>query len=255
MFHYLVFSLACTTSSSEVTASEVADELDANGVPTVAALFARHDQAMGEMPRHRARRTAYQFVLPDQNLMGTTTVWLAFQPDRLYEETSRGPMGVLRRSWDGSVGWAVEPMRGARLLSNEEVAVTRWQLDRDSWSDSSEHYDGLHVIGHEIFDARSTWRVDGTFRPTGDPISLWFDTTSELLAGFGTRASEGAREVVSTTTFHQYADQGGYLLPSLVMSRTMGQQQRLQLVEHELDPEALPDFAMPYSVRALLSER
>jgi hypothetical protein len=63
----------------------------------------------------------------------------------------------------------------------------------DTWYHGGMRLEAMRDVGHEEFDGRACFRVDGEQPVDGAPVSLWFDAHTGLLAGWESRSAIGKR--------------------------------------------------------------
>jgi hypothetical protein len=98
-------------------------------LPSASQVIARYVEAIGgrdAVMRHPTSRSVGTFEMPAAGLRGEMEI-LTAQPNRMVSVVNIPGLGTMRSGFDGTVGWSVDPIMGARLFSGAELESIRDQ--------------------------------------------------------------------------------------------------------------------------------
>jgi hypothetical protein len=226
----------------------------APALPSAGDVLARYRAAIGgedAIRAHTARRTIGQFELPAQNIGGAFEM-LATAPNRMLVRITLGGLGTLVRGYDGSVGWAVDPAIGPRVLEGAELAEVRHSADFYYELHDPSSFSSLTVTERAPFEGKDCYTLHAV-RTSGFEVTEYYDAATGLLAGFRMNSSSSMGTVPGVVTvLDAYKNFGGLLEPSVARQRAMGMESVLTVENISYDP--IPDtaFALPPEIKALV---
>jgi len=223
-------------------------------LPPAGDLVAKYVQAIGgrdAVLRPKSSRATGHFEMPGAGLKGDVEVLSADK--RVLTTVTLPGLGTVRSGYNGQVGWSIDPMMGARLLTGGELDAMRDQADPlatlrdDSLVKSKETVERSEIDGRSCYKVRLVWTSG---RQTYD----CYDTATGLLvATIGTQESPmGAIEV--TTVMSEYRDFGGVKMPMRLTQSAMGQQQVMTVTDIQFDTVPAGAFELPAEIKALLKK-
>lgn len=241
--------MAQETSSGAVEIQPAAD------LPAAADLFAKHVEAVGgekALRSHKSSKTKATFNMPAMGMTADMVIYSA-APNKMYLDMTIPSMGSMQQGYDGLVGWSVDPMSGARVLSGEELKQLALQADYYADLNYKEHYKEMKTLEKTVFADRASYRVHvvTTFRSGTD---LFFDVENGLLNGMESTAESQMGPVKSTTVLSEYKDFGGVKHAAKTVMSAFGQEQILTLNSIEYDGVEPNVFALPEPIKTLAAE-
>ena len=225
----------------------------APALPTGREVVARHLEAMGGEAAFRAvtsMRARGTLSLTAQQIGGEVEIFSA-RPNRQLLRATIGGIGQIENGYDGTIGWSINPMTGATLMSGRELVELADDAVFDSPRYPASHVKDLAVVGREEFDGRQAWRMKVTFVSGNEQFEL-FDVETGRQIG-----SESRREtplgVVPTTTFaREYKTFGALTLPTVLVQKALGFEQVVTLSSYEFNTVPPETFAVPPRIKALI---
>jgi hypothetical protein len=100
-------------------------------LPEARQLVARYVEAIGgreAVLNQGSSRSVGTFEMPAMGIKGEMEV-ISARPNLMKTVITIPGLGVIRSGYDGTVGWEVSPMTGARLYEGNELAAMKEQLD------------------------------------------------------------------------------------------------------------------------------
>jgi hypothetical protein len=223
-------------------------------LPPAAEVIARYVDAAGGRDALLATATSRvrgTFEMPAAGMRGALEVLSA--PHRALTRVELPGIGAVLSGYDGTVGWSINPMMGARLVEGAELAALVDQANplaaiRDaSLFTAMETLEATEVAGQPCYLLRLVWRSG---RETRECYSV---ETGLAIAAFATSDSPMG-SIETRTLLENYGEFGGARIPTRMVVEVMGQQQIMTIdsVEFELD-EA--EFALPPQIRQLVEQQ
>ena len=222
-------------------------------LPGAGDVFARYRLAIGgeaAIRRYSSRRTAGRFELPAQGIGGAFEL-LAAAPDRMRIRIDLGGLGTMQRGYDGTIGWAVDPAIGPRIVTGGEL---------DEMVHSADFYYDLHdpktfksaeVVERAPFEGRECYAVK-VVRPTGFEVVEYYDAATGLLAGFRMNSTSSMGTVPSVVTvLEDYKPFGGVQTATRARQRAMGIESVMIVTAVDYAPLSPDIFVPPAEIQAL----
>ncbi|MCH2136751.1 MAG: DUF4292 domain-containing protein [Phycisphaerales bacterium] len=144
-----------------------------------------------------------------------TFLWLVADSDRAAFETTFPGLGTAAFGSDGTVGWSLLELPGARTVEALSLQEVESRRQRANWFELAftlpDRADSMKTMGSSRFHGADTWEI-ALERSDGRGERLFIDKASNLLAGFTMPmdASEGAPVV--TVRFKDYKPVGELVL-------------------------------------------
>jgi hypothetical protein len=227
-----------------------------SALPAGRALVDKHVAAIGGasavrlVQSVRARGTV---EIPAQAISGTVEV-LTARPDRTLVRAEIPGLGRIERGYDGKVGWSIDPVTGASLVTGQELTEL---IDESSFDDAlhlPDRVKELTTIEQTTFDDRPAYKVKVVLH-SGTEQFEYFDVETGMLIGTeGTREMPGGGSMPRVGTLRDYKRFGAIMHPTVIVEHlpVLGFEQivRLQTVDYDVVP---PDaFALPAEVKVLI---
>jgi len=227
--------------------------LSAQALPSAAELMAAYNKAVGgeaALAKYEGMRTTGNFAIPSMGMSAGFEVYSA-RPNKMLTVIAIPGMGEMRQGHDGTVAWAVDPMRGARILEGLEKNAITDQADFDSslrlarYFKSAETVEKTTMGGQECYKVKLVWNSG---RETFDCYSL---ADGLLIARVETQQSDmGAIEAV--TLLQDYSDFGGVRLPKKMLVTAMGMEQVMTIEAVDYAAIDASRFELPAEIKALV---
>ena len=233
----------------------VALPLRAQQVPLPAAgdLVARYVELIGgreAILRHSSFRTRGSFEMPSAGIRGDLEIVQA-RPNRMMMRTTIPGVGEIAGGFDGSVGWAMDPMQGPRLLSGAELDARRDEADVRSIFRDSGSVARLETVERVDLGGSACYKVKISWKSGRESFDCYAVDGGLLVATILKEQSPmGTLEV--TTLVSEYKDFGGLRRPTKLTASAMGQQQVMTITSVDYDVLDHEAFALPAAIRALV---
>lgn len=225
-------------------------------LPAARDLIARHVTAIGgrdAVMRHPFFRARGNLQMPAAGLNAEIEV-VGAKPNLFMMKMTVPGMGEMLQGFDGTNGWAMDPMAGPRLIEGPELAQLINEAEfgsvlRESQNiESVETTEKVMVGSEECYKVRIKWK-DG--RESFDCYSVG----SGLLIGSFARQETPMGAVESVTEFKDYKDFSGVKQPTQVVVSVMNQQQLMTFSSYEYGPLQPGAFAVPAAIATLISQK
>ena len=172
-------------------------------------------------------------------------------PDALYTTLEVPGVGVIASGYSDGIAWEFNPIMGPRVLEEDEAVLEARRADFYASIHYDTHYPERSVVGRGVFDGAAVWEV-AALTVLGDEEALFFDMDTGLLRGARTVRRTASGAMTSTTTFEEYREIDGILLPVVLSQESGGAVLTITLDEVHYDVEAMPPLGPPPAVRELI---
>jgi hypothetical protein len=144
---------------------------------------------------------------------------IAHVPNKYLLKIDIDGLGAFTQAFDGSAGWAQDPINGIRDISGLELAQLKREADLHREVHLKETYTKLVVKGKEKVGTNDAYVVEGT-PPEGGSEKLYFDTQSGLLLRTDavTRSPQG--EIPVEAYVEDYKEVNGVKIPATLRQVT-----------------------------------
>lgn len=222
---------------------------------TVDELVAKNIQARGGADKIKAvksARTTGKMVMGQG--IEAPFVMMEKRPNQTRMEfTFQGMTGL--QAYDGKNGWSLMPFMGKKepeAVPEEENKLMEEQADMDGpLVDYKTKGHKVELLGKEQVEGADAYKLKLTMK-SGKTRTIYLDADSYLEIKMEAKRTLRGAEVEGETTYGDYKDEGGLMVPHTVESGVKGtaQKQKLIFEKFEMNPD-LPDslFAMPAGTR------
>jgi len=173
------------------------------------------------------------------------------EPNKSYSVVEIEGIGKIEEGTDGSVVWERSALKGPRVKTGEERAVSlrAANIHHDSrWRD---FFQKVECTGVEPIDGHVCYRVVLTPKD-GQPETRYYDKKSFLLVRTNMIMKSEMGEIPAESSVSDYRTVDGVLVPFLVKQKVLGQEFTVTLQSVKTNVEIPTDrFALPDDVKAL----
>jgi hypothetical protein len=248
---------ATTTSGVPTTTAQSATMTTSIGLPAARTLIDRYVKAIGgreAVMRHSTIRYVGTFEMPAAGVKGDLSLVQA-APDRMAMTMNIPGMGQMLTGYNGTIGWAVNPMQGPRVLEGAELDQLRDQAGPSAMLRSSDRIRSAETVELTTLGGQSCYKVKITFT-TGRESYDCYSPETGLLVGMVQRQESPMGSVEVTTVVSDWKEFGGLKVPTLARAQMMGQEM-IQTVDHlEFDrPEDVKALEVPEAVKPLVKPK
>jgi len=228
------------------------DDRTAGHVPSANEVLRRSVEALGgtdAILRHRTRVITGEFEIPRQRLRGEV-VMSAAAPSKLLVRTTLPAVGETKSGFDGTTGWALDPLAGARLIEGPALAQIARQADFYAVLHRHPTITSVTSVSREPFDGVTALKVRVVTSDGDEFLEFFAEDTGLPIGSVGTqRTPMGPVAVV--TVLKDYKGFEGVLLPTTIEQTAAGVMQRILVRSVSHGPLADGVFDLPPAVRLL----
>ncbi|MHB9006730.1 MAG: hypothetical protein ACYDC1_07325 [Limisphaerales bacterium] len=233
-----------------VTALSAADAL-----PAAKEVFARHLEAIGGrdvVAKLTGMRAKGEFKMPAVGMVAPIDI-LRAPPNRTIFQLTPVGFGEITGGFDGTTGWTIDPMSGAKVLSGKALDQSR--DDAEFFSQFQLHDDAkiasATTVARTPFDGRECVQVKLVWK-TGREEELFFDAKTGLLAGVRKVQETEQGPTPVTVTMLDYKKFGPLLQPTRLAQKLGEMDLEITLTEYRFEAVTDAELALPTAVKELL---
>lgn len=223
-------------------------------LPAAADLLARYIEAIGgreALLAHETTRTKGTFSMPAAGLRGEMDI-VTGSPNRMVARITIPGLGAILNGFDGEVGWAKDPMMGARILQGEELKTMRDQSHELASLRDSSVVVSMETIERTEIDGRSCYKVRVSWRSGRESFDCYSVETGLMVASIHVQESPMG-SVEMTSVMSDYKEFGGIVMPTRIVQRAAGTEQIMVIDSVEYDAVDASAFEPPPEIKALLT--
>jgi hypothetical protein len=255
-FRLTPLALALAVAAPVAGAQPAAAKPAPASMPAAKEIVARHVTAIGgrdAILKRKSIRSMGTFEMPAAGLKGELTLVQA-TPDKMAMRVSIPGLGDLLSGYDGTVGWSVNPMQGARVLDGKELAAMKEDAGLRSLLREGEGRT-LETVGKAEMGGQPCWQVKVTY-PSQRSVTECYSVESGLLVGTTTSQESPMGVIQVTTLVGEYKDFGGVKMPTSARMQMMGQEQVMTISSVEYDgAEDAKAFERPAAVTTIIEQK
>jgi hypothetical protein len=245
MLAALLFAPSSAQAPAKTTASaELPDARD---------IINRHIKAIGgrdAILAHKSLHLKGTFSVPASGLSGPVEIFGAADPDRIMVKTSVEGIGETLEGFDGSHGWAVNPMTGPMLKVGKELEQAKYDADFYSELRDPKKYE-VKTIEKTTFDGRACYKVS-VKRIDGVEDFDFYDAETGLRAGGIITRESPMGKVTMTNVEGNYKKFGPLTQATTLGQEMMGVKSTITLTSIEYDKLEPSAFDPPPAIKALI---
>lgn len=125
---------------------------------------------------------------------------------------------VIRGGYDGKVAWSLDTSGKAHIAHGDVIKTVARDADMYYHLHVMQYFRSMTVVDVQPFDSKPCYHLKGV-NNWGQPNEQFYDTTTGLLIGYHYNTAWRGGNGDATTTFEDYADFGGVLMPTKTISR------------------------------------
>ncbi len=234
------------TDSAAKSATETA------ALPSAQDIFAKAIEAAGGADLIRSQRSRTQtgtIEMPAASLKGAI-VTKSVDPDMLLVETEIPGFGKIRQGINGTIGWSIDPMRGASLMNADEIARILRESSAESELNPALGCESVEVVERTSFSGAPCYKVK--FLRGGDGSTRYYSVDSGHLVGSAEVVKSSMGEFEVTTTYKDFGDFSGRTVAKTQENAMAGQTQVLKISVIDFGPIDPTNFALPAEIQTLV---
>ena len=225
----------------------------ADPLPTGEAILDKYIEVTGGKAAYEKKRTEISSAVMEfvgKGVKMNMTMYHA-EPNKSYSVVEIEGIGKIEEGTDGSVVWERSALKGPRVKTGEERAVSlrAANIHHDSrWRD---FFQKVECTGVEPIDGHICYRVVLTPKD-GQPETRYYDKKSFLLVRTNMIMKSEMGEIPAESSASDYRTVDGVLVPFLVKQKVLGQEFTVTLQSVKTNVEIPKNrFKVPDDVKAL----
>jgi len=222
-------------------------------LPSAQSIIDRHIKASGgraAILAHKSTHVVGTISMPATGISGPMEVYTA-APDKSFVKINLGGLGEILEGFDGTYGWALQPMMGPMLKQGKELAEKKFDSDFYGDLHQAERYASMKTIEKTTFDGRPCYKVSLVRKEGGEDIE-YFDAATGLRAGTIQTRESPMGSFTATQVISEYKSFGGTLVPTSAKLTTMNVEQVIKFTSVEFDNVPPSTFDLPAQIKALI---
>lgn len=223
-----------------------------DNAPAPKELWAKHIEAIGgesNLPTEGSQTTKGRLIVPAVGMEGTVSSFVR-APNKLLTLVDLKQIGLTQKGFDGTTGWAIEPMTGARLIEGEELELMLIAADMRGYAVLADRAKEMKTLGKATFDGTETWVVETKGAITPD-VTCYFETDSGLLRGMRLLAPTPYGKMPFEFAFTDYKQFGKLKFAAMTTTRAMSQEFKITTEEVSNADVPLSTFEIPPEAKVL----
>jgi len=250
-----VWLLGCLLLAPAVVSTQSQTPPPVPGVlPPAREIVARYVTAIGGEPAFKALKSMRfqgHFELTGQNLGGDFETVTA-RPAKIKSIVKLPGVGTIERTYDGKVGWAIDPFLGPRLIKDRELQEMAAEAEFDGPLHSPEFTKELTTVEKTQYDGHPAYKVH-VVSSSGVEQMEYYDVDSGLLLGWeATRVVEQRSAFPTSAIMRDYKKFGPIMFPTTMIEKALSNEQVLHAASIEFDVVPATAFDMPPQIKALV---
>lgn len=235
-------------------AAQLASAQAATTLPTAASLVAKYAAAVGGP----AYLSAKSIVTKGAMSMPAAGINAQFQmtqlaPNLMQMVTTIPGMGEVQVGYDGTNGWAMDPMQGPRVLAGGELDQMKDEADRRANVRSAELFTAMETVKDTTMNSERCYLVKLSWKSGRQTFDCYSAGTGMLVASRSVQKT-AMGEIPVITLFSDFKKFGGVTVPTKTVQELMGQQQILTIASVEFGDGAGVVIVPPAAVVALIKK-
>ena len=172
-------------------------------------------------------------------------------PNQMQMVTTIPGMGEVQVGFDGTTGWAMDPMQGPRVLAGAELDQIRDESDRRATLRDASLFSAATTVADTTMNSERCYLVKLTWKSGRESYDCYSAATGLLIASRSTQKT-AMGEIPVVTMLSDYKKFGGVMVPTKTVQELMGQQQILTIQDVQFGTGAGVVIAPPDAIKALI---
>ena len=229
----------------------------ADPLPTGEAVLEKYIAVTGGKAAYEKMRTQVTSAVMEfigKGVKANMTMYHA-APNKSYMVTEIEGIGKMEEGTDGSVVWERSAIKGPRIKTGEERAVSLRGADIRHDIRWRDYFSKVEVTGIEPIEGHVCYRLVLTPKD-GQPETRYYDRTSNLLVRTNMIMKTEMGEIPAEASVSDYRKVDGVLIPFLLKQKVLGQEfsVTVESIKNNVDIPA-DRFALPEDVKAVASQK
>jgi hypothetical protein len=244
-----IYSLALTFVACLVLSA-------ADPLPKGETILDKYIEVTGGKAAYEKKRTeisSAEMEFVGKGVKASMTIYHA-EPNKSYSVVEIDGIGKIEEGTDGSVVWERSALKGPRVKTGEERAVSLRAADIHHDTRWRDFFQKVECTGIEPIDGRICYRVVLTPKD-GQPETRYYDKQSFLLVRTNMIMKNEMGEIPAESVVGDYKKVDGVLTPFLIKQKVLGQEFTVTLKSVQTNvPIPKERFALPDDVKVLAAK-
>jgi hypothetical protein len=175
-------------------------------------------------------------------------------PNQMQMVTTIPGMGEVQVGFDGTTGWAMDPMQGPRVLSGAELDQMRDEADRRANVRDPALFASVTTVADTTMNSERCYLVKLNWKSGRESYDCYSALTGLLIASKSVQKT-AMGEIPVVTTLSDYKKFGDVMVPTRTVQQLMGQEQILTVTSVEFGDGTGVVIAPPDAVKALIKKQ
>jgi hypothetical protein len=247
---------ATTTTTPSPTVTTRTATTTTSSLPAARTLIDRYVQAIGgrdAVLRRNTIRYVGTFEMPAAGMKGDLSLVQA-APNKMAMTMTLPGMGQMSTGFDGTVGWAVNPMQGPRVVEGKELDQLREEAGPAAMLRSADRIRSAETVELTTMGGQPCYKVRITHHSGRESFDCYSPETG-LLVGVIGRQESAMGSVEVSTLLGDWKEFGGLKVPTKVRASMMGQEIVQTIDRLEFDrPEDAKAVELPEQIKPLVKK-
>lgn len=229
--------------------------LGAQALPPAAQLMEAYTKAVGGEEAWKklpGMHTTGTYAVPSMGLSADFNIWGSRPAKSLMIVTIPG-MGEMRQGFDGTTGWAIDPMQGARVLSGNELKAAQDEAGMDNSIRLPKNFTSVETVEKTTLGGKECYKVKLVWKSGRETFDCYSTADGMMVASVATQDSPmGSVEAV--TLMSDYKAFGEIKVPTRMTISMMGMEQVLSINSIEFVAVEDAKFELPAEIKAMVKK-
>jgi hypothetical protein len=226
----------------------------ADALPTGSAILDKYIEVTGGKAAYEKRSTEISTGVMEFTGKGVKAHIISYHaaPNKSYSMVEIDGIGKMEEGADGSVAWERSALKGPRLKSGEEKAISMRGADIHNDVRWRDYFQKAESTGVEPIDGHICYRVVLTPKE-GQPETRYYDKKSYLLVRTNMILKNEMGDIPAEMSVSDYRNVDGVLMPFQLKQKVLGQEFTVTHESIRINVEIPKErFALPEDVKALI---
>ena len=253
-------SLTCRATAviglTILAAAPVFAQAPAAGLPPakdVIAKFVTATNATAVMAKHTSVKTTGKFEMASAGISGDIEIAQA-RPNKTMLRIDLPGMGQVQEGFDGTTGWAINPMQGPRIKTGKELEAVREESAFGASSRQGPNIASAQTVEKTEMNGEGCYKVKLVWKSGRETFDC-YSVASGLLIASMAKQDTPMGSVDVTNLVSDYKDFGGQKIATRLTQQVMGQEQVITINNVEYDAADPASFEMPAAIKALADKK
>jgi len=254
--HFSTRRLVAAVAFTSFAAVPAAAQTPTESLPPATELIAKFVAATNSpavLAKHSSVRTKGRVEMGAAGIAGDLEISQA-RPNKTLLRIELPGMGAVVQAFDGTTGWALNPMQGPRVLTGRELDELREESDFGKSSRQGPNVASAETVEKAEMNGEACYRVKMVWKSGRETLDCYSVATGLLIASMSKQDSPmGSVDV--TSLLSDYKEFGGQKIATRVRQQAMGQEQVLTINTVDYDVADPSTFEMPAAIKALVDKK